>query len=204
MEKRNSVKKTIIFALIIVCLVAIVGGTYSRYTSTGTANVNADIAKWSIKLDTDDISTTPVTKDVDLTFDANDYVANDRIAPGRNASFQIVLDPTDSEVAIDYTLHVDSLNITGITNTNSKIAITSATYTIGEGTEAVEETATLTSGTDLVIPESLADVEADKAVTVKVTLSWDNDETLNAADTANGVAAGTVKIPVTVTASQHI
>lgn len=201
MEKRNSVKKIVILAMILVCLIAIIGGTYSRYVSTGTANVNANIAKWSIKLNGEDASSSAVTKNVALTYSPNSYVKDGTMAPGSTATFSIVLDPSDSEVAVDYLLHIDSANITGLTNANSKLAISGATYRIGDG---AEQTATITSTEDLSISESLADVEADKAITVTVTLGWTNDEELNVADTANGVAGGTVIIPVTVTASQHI
>lgn len=201
-QKQKTTRNVIVFLILIVCLVAIIGGTYSRYTSTGTANVTTEIAKWSIKLGEDDISTTPATKNVTLNYVPNNYVKDGTIAPGREATFTIEVDPTNSEVAVDYLLHVDSENITGITNTNSKLAINGAKYKIGNGEE---QTATLNSSSDLLITESLADVEDGKKVTIIVTIQWDNDnDSLNGADTENGATGANITIPVTLTARQHI
>ena len=130
------------------------------------------------------------------------YVKDGTIAPGRKATFDIVIDPTDSEVAIDYTLKIDTSAITGLTNGNSNVSITKAQYKFGDG---AVQSANITSADGVTISESLADVEAGKALTMTVTVEWDNeDDENNAADTANGVQGGTITIPVTVTAMQHI
>ena len=197
--KTSKVKKGIVLALGLVAVVAITGITYSRYVSTATVNGTADIAKWSIKLNDTDISTTPTTKQVALTFEANEFVKNNTIAPGSKATFDIALDPTGSEVAVDYTLGIDTTAITGITNTNSLIAVTGAKYVI-DG--QAEQDANI-SGTNVVINESLADVLAGNKVTLTVTLEW-QDGAQDAADTTNGISGGTITIPVTVTAEQHI
>ena len=202
MNRKSQVKKGILALAIIACLVAVIGGTYSRYISQGTANTKADIAKWSVKLNGSNMSTTPVTKDVTLTYVENDYVKDNTIAPGRKAKFDIVIDPTDSEVAIDYVLKIDTSDITGLTNSNSEISITKAQYKFGDG---AVQSANITAADGVTISESLADVEAGKALTMTVTVEWDNDDDdNNAADTANGIQGGKITVPVTVTAMQHI
>ena len=202
MNRKSQVKKGILALAIIACLVAVIGGTYSRYISQGTATTTAEIAKWSVKLNGTNMSTTPITKEVQLTYLSNKYVKDGTIAPGRKATFDIVIDPTDSEVAIDYTLIIDTSAITGLTNGNSNVSITKAQYKFGEG---AVQSANITSADGVTISESLADVEAGKALTMTVTVEWDNeDDENNAADTANGVQGGTITIPVTVTAMQHI
>ena len=201
MNRKSKVKKGILAVAIIACLVAVIGGTYSRYISKGTANTTANVAKWSVKLNGTDMSTAPITKDVALTYVANDYVKADTIAPGRKAKFDVVLDPTGSEVAIDYVLKIDTSAITGLTNNTSKVSITNAQYKIGSG---AVQTANITSADGVTISESLADVESNKSLTMTITLEWENDEDLNAADTANGIQGGTITVPVTVTAMQHI
>lgn len=208
MSKRNLQNKQnekiggVIIAIIIILLIVIIGFTYSRYLSTGTANVNAGIAKWQIKLNGEDMSSAPITKDVELTYVANDYVKDDRIAPGRKATFDIILDPTGSEVAIDYKLKVDVASITGVSDVNSKISVTSVIYQIGEDGE--KQRAIISSDNEVVVREALSDVESGKVVKMTAILEWDNDENLNSHDTANGAVAGTIKVPVTVTAEQHI
>ena len=197
--KETKVRKGVMLAILLVAVVAVVGTTYSRYISNATVNASVDIAKWSIKLNDTDISTAPTTKQVALNFVENDFVKTETLAPGTKATFDVVLDPTGSEVAVDYTINIDTANVTGIANSSSNIAVTGAKYVL-DGQE--EQTASV-DGTDVVINESLADVTAGKKVTITVTLEW-VDAMQDAADTANGVAGGTITVPVTVTAAQHI
>lgn len=203
-DEKSKKKRNILLILLLIIAVAVaVGTTYSRYMSTGTANAKAEIAKWQVKLNGENMSTTPITKDVELTYVSNDYVKSDKIAPGRKATFDITLDPTGSEVAIDYILKVDVSAITGISDANSKIAVTGAKYKIGN--EGAEQEATITGEDGVVISETLQEVENGNIVTMTVTLEWDNNEdNLSSHDTANGAAGGTITVPVTVTAQQHI
>ena len=211
MNRQSKTKRGILITLIVVCLIALIAGTYARYTSTGTANVKAQIAKWHVELNGTDITTTSEDVDVPLTYASNDYVKEGKIAPGRSASFTVELDPTGSEVAIDYAFNVDSAAIARAleANSTSVISVTGATYVVGEGTA---QEATISNNT-VTVSEGLTDVEAGKKVTVTVNLSWDNaDDANNASDTAEGVASyntnlstgKVITIPVTVTASQHI
>ena len=211
MNRQSKTKRGILITLIVVCLIALIAGTYARYTSTGTANVKAQIAKWHVELNGTDITTTSKDVDVPLTYASNDYVKEGKIAPGRSASFTVELDPTGSEVAIDYAFNVDSAAIARAleANSTSAISVTGATYVVGEGTA---QEATISNNT-VTVSEGLTDVEAGKKVTVTVNLSWDNaDDANNASDTAEGVASYNtnlstgkfITIPVTVTASQHI
>lgn len=205
MSRQNKKDKKIggiILAILIILLIIIIGFTYSRYLSRGTANANVQIAKWQIKLNGQDMSTVPVTKDVELNFVDNEYVKDDRIAPGRKVTFDVVLDPTGSEVAIDYILNFDVSSITGMTNANSKISVTSVKYKIGN--DGAITNATINND-EVIISESLVDVEANKVVTATLTLEWDNDsDNLSSDDTENGATAGVITLPVTVTAEQHI
>ena len=210
MNRQSKTKKGILIAVIIACLIAIIGGTYARYTSSGTANASVSIAKWHVELAGEDISSQSQNVDVALTYDANSYVKDGKIAPGRTAHFDVELDPTGSEVAIDYSFVVNTAAIAQAleTGSTSEIAIVGATYKVGNGSA---QAATIAQDGTISIAESLADVEAGKAVTVSVTIAWTNDETDNASDTIEGVesyVAGTngkvVTVPVTVTARQHI
>jgi len=210
MDRKSKTKRGILVAIILVCLIALIAGTYARYTGSGTVNVAAQLAKWHVELNGSDISESSQIVQVPLTYDANEYVKNGKLAPGRSATLAVEVDPSGSEVAVDYTFDIDtdalaeSLEL----NSSSAISITGATYSIGSG---AAQNATFTNGL-ITVNESLADVEAGKSVTVSVTVTWDNaNDANNASDTAEGVAsygAGengkTITIPVTVTATQHI
>ena len=210
-ERRSRAKRGILIALVLVLLIYIIGSTYARYTNTVKLNGQVKIAKWAVKLNGTLMDTITETQTVTLTLSDNAYVSDDRIAPDRSAYFDILLDPTGSEVAIDYIIKCDFASATGITNTASKIEVTGVEYweaaaipTPATGGTALDKDDL--QGTDgIKISETLAKVEAGTKIAARVTITWDNDsDGHNVADTANGVAAGTITIPVTVTAQQHI
>jgi hypothetical protein len=210
-ERRNRTKRGILIALLLVLLIYIIGSTYARYTNSATLNGQVQIAKWAVKLNNTLMDTITSTQNVTLTLSPNSFVADNRIAPDRSAYFDILLDPTGSEVAIDYLIKCDFANISGITNNGSDIEISGAEYwkadavgTAGTGTAITVADLKGTNG--IKIAETLAEVQTPTKIAVRVTLTWTHHETTeyNTADTANGVAAGTITLPVTVTARQHI
>jgi len=211
MNRQSKTKRGILIAVILACLIAVIGGTYARYTSSGTANAEVSIAKWNVKLNNQDISSETKTVDVALTFDNNEYVKDGKIAPGRTGHFDVELDPTGSEVAIDYTFKVDTTQISQVleANSTSNISVTGATYKIGTGES---QTASIAADGTITVSESLDQVQQGQKVVVTVNLSWDNDsDSNNVSDTNEGVAsynAGangkSIIIPVTITAAQKI
>jgi len=198
--RKSQAKKLTLIVLIMFVLIAVIGGTYSRYINTATGNAQIDLAKWSVKINGTNMSAID-TLTVPLEYEESDYVTEDKLAPGTSATFTLVIDPTDSEVAIDYEIALGA--VTGLTNNGSAIALTGATYTVQGGTA---QNATINEGAGTIeLTEALADVEADKTVTVVGTITWDNaDDANNTADTANGWADPTPTASVTVTAKQHI
>ena len=136
---------------------------------------------------------------VPLEYVANAKVSANKIAPSGSATFTLVIDPSGSEVAIDYSLSVGA--ITGLTDSGSKLELTSVTYTVQGGSAQ-----TITpGGTAVEFTEALADVTAGKTVTVVGTVTWDNDsDNRSAADTANGWADVSPTASVSITAKQSI
>lgn len=201
-SRKSTVKKMVLVAIILITVVALISGTYSRYTNTATGTATLDVAKWSVKINDKQMSEIASgALPVALTYSANEFVSANKIAPGRSATFTLVIDPTGSEVAIDYKVAIGA--VTGLTNSGSAFALTSATYTVGDGTA---QNATINAGAGTIsFTEALADVEAGKKVTVVGTITWDNAaDAYSAADTANGLADPNPTVAVTVTAQQHI
>lgn len=213
MNRRSQVKRAIIVLIVLACIIAIIGGTYARYSSKGTANAKVDIAKWSIKLGTEDISTQSKTVNANVTYSDNEYVANGKIAPGRSATFSVEVDPTGSEVAIDYTFTVDPTTIaSSLIETNgskANIAVTGAVCTVG-GNPATVTNTTVEGKQVFSVSQDLASVQAGNKVVVTFTATWTNNDTDTAIDTAEGVASSasesgkSITVPVNVTAQQKI
>lgn len=202
-KERNNRKKSAVLVLLLLLLFVVVGGyTYSRYTSTGDVTSTATIAKWAVKIGGANLDTytTDSPLETTLTLVDNEYVADDVIAPGSKGTYEVEIDPTGSQVAIDYTIKLEEVK--GLNPENTQIKVTGAKYTIEGGTEQ-DATVSTTDGT-VTISEDLDSVMANKKVTVKVTIEWVNDETNNTIDTTNGKNGGNVIVTSSITAKQHL
>lgn len=205
MTKQDNTKRkksVILVVLLLLLVVTIVGYTYSRYMSSGTADSTATVAKWSVKIDNNDLDTYKSTPlEAPLTLDTNPYVDEGVIAPGSSGSYTVEIDPTGSQVAIDYVVKVSGIK--GLTTANDNIKVTSAKYWIGE--VAGEGTNALVDGENgVTITESLAQVKNNEKLTVKVTIEWENVEANNDTDTSNGKESETVTVSTSITAKQHL
>jgi len=101
-------KKTIITAgVLAVSALAVIGGsTFAKYYTKIEGSGNAEIAKWSFRAN----NTSTVMEKIQLSNVYNtNILKNKTIAPGTNGSFDIVLDATGADVAIDYAVTFDNL-----------------------------------------------------------------------------------------------
>ena len=75
---------------------------YAKYKTTLTGNGTATVAKWSFKVN----GQTQTIPDIDLATKMKkvNNVAENKLAPGTEGSFELNLDATGSEVAIDYNI----------------------------------------------------------------------------------------------------
>ena len=187
-------KKSILVG-IAVLLLAVVGGiagaTYSRYISSASTTPTAKVAKWKVTVNNVDITGKSETFEAPITWEENENIANDVIAPGRKGTSTLTIDPSGSQVAVKY-----SIKIGDLTGAN------------GEYTNPVEVESIQVDGVTLEYDETTKTYSKDLELTelkpqdVKVNVIWKttNDEN----DTAAGVAEPTISIPLTVTAEQFI
>ena len=204
-KRTSKVKNGILFAVVIAFLIAIIGGTYARYSSSGRVDSAGEIAKWHVTLGEQDISSEEKTIEVNLTADeeSNGNVTAGKLAPGQKLSGTFKVDPTGSEVAVDYLLSIGSVQVTGETwNEGSEVSLSKVTALLEDGTEATE--LTIAEGGTTYF-ENLTDVLNGKDVTFKIYVTWENSEDANNdADTKNGDSVTHITIPVTVVVRQHI
>ena len=103
-DKKTNNNKPIVILLALLLITAIVFSmyAYAKYKTTLTGNGTATVAKWSFKVN----GQTQTIPDIDLTqtMDANNNVAEGKIAPGTSGHFDLELDATGSEVSIDYNI----------------------------------------------------------------------------------------------------
>lgn len=91
---------TITTVLLCVATLGIIGGnTYSKYLTQINGTGNAVIANWSFKANNE----VETMKNIQLNnSNSNANIKTNTIAPGTNGKFDIVIDTTGADVAIDY------------------------------------------------------------------------------------------------------
>ncbi|MBR1883654.1 MAG: hypothetical protein IJ809_01710 [Clostridia bacterium] len=193
------VKNKIFLAIICALLVGIVGTTYSRYTSSATAVASANMAKWNIELNGENISSESKNFNVTAvkkTGVSNNNVVDGKIAPGQTLVASVEVDPTGSEVAVDYLINVGQIQTQGF-DTDSEISLSKVVCTVdGVTSEAVK------TGDGYIFYEDLTNVLAGNKALVEAYVEWTDSD--NAADTANGNAALSIVVPMQVTVRQHL
>ena len=198
-KRTSKVKNTLLAIILLTFLIAIIGGTYARYASSGNANANAQIAKWNIKLQNEDITYTDTTVDVlATTVDnvSNSNVSRDKIAPGQTLGAKVQVNPEGSEVAIDYLVDFGNIQTTNFNN-DSEIKISKVVATLNGTTYDMA-----VSNGKYIFFESLEDVLAGKVVEICAYVTWtDGDVT---ADTYNGVNSEEIIVPINILARQHL
>ena len=196
-RKRSSmmVRLVAVLAVAMMFTMCFVGGTFAKYTSSGTGTDSATVAKWSFKVGETDIATTETftfdlfktIKDTNGTDDETDMnpVDGSIIAPGTQGSFDLVLtnaSQVTAQYAIDYT----------VTNT-SNIPVK---FSVDNGTTWTNDLA------DVAASDSTKLAANTGTTTIKVQWKWDfegNDTT----DTTLGTAGtATLTVAAVVTATQ--
>lgn len=212
-KRTSKVKNGILFAIVIAFLIAIISGTYARFVSTGNITTSTDIAKWHVVLSgngldgnliNQDISSEHKTLIVPVTdAETNNNVLAGKLAPGKNVVATFKVDPTGSEVAMDYIMNVNLSDVSEFTS--SELQLTKVTYTI-EGTNTEEDMVLDSTTGSFSYEQSLADVLAGKDITFKVYVRWTptTDLTRSLSDTEKAVNIENILIPVSIEATQHI
>ena len=153
-------------------------------------------AKWAVAITADDGTTlSSTTQDITFTVQNNTNVVPGKIAPAVTAVAEIELDLTGTEVAVDFDAVIDQSNLSTFGESGDKL-------TLDVKVDGVAYTSGTAQTINLVGNSAFTAANGKKTVTL--TLTWANDDENNEDDTATGIAAPTLTIPVTLTAKQHI
>lgn len=185
--KKGNKKLLVIVALLLLVCVGI--GTYAIYRSSATGTATVPTASWSVKVNSADMETGAFTfGPSDISWTTNTSAVSGKIAPGSTGTITLEIDATGSEVNVDYTATVGTIQVDGVDKTNSGFTVTPHESTDASGTISYSTTANA----------------------MKKTLTFDvewtgTDADLTDKDTADKAMAGkNITIPVTVTAKQHL
>ena len=188
-------KRGLLLVLALLIVTATAGAvtlTYSRYSSSASGSDTAQVATWKVQVNGTDIvaQNTFTANSINWTTNAN--IAEGYIAPSSTGTFDIVINPTGSKVAMKYELSID----TEAFQDYPQIAISSVK--VGSTPISADGSGKYTG----VIP--LSEVEAGTEKTLTVTIEWTNSESNNTSDTTIGSTIQEFEIPVTVTVTQDV
>lgn len=189
-------KRFIMVAAPFFLLLAVIGlsVTYALFESSRKFDTEVDIAKWQVKVNQDVIEGYNSTFTVDkINWDVSPNVLDGKAAPGLSGYFEIEIDPNNNETSIRYDikfdfsrLNINQFTIDGITEINNK-----------------EITRTNVSTYSNII--TLNEIELGEKNTIRVNLTWVNNEMNNVVDSNLGkVLNNKLQIPIVVTITQHL
>lgn len=193
----NIKKIFILLTIIMLCFTIYkIVSTYALFETQLQKNVKTDVGKWNIKVNAEDITNTTTHSFTMNTFKISQspYTKENKIAPGMDGTFEIDIEPQDTQVSIRYDIAIDS---TELTNQSIKLNSVMEKNNNNEIIKTAENTYTG------VIP--LEKINKDYLDAIEISFSWENVEENNEEDTKIGtVYASNLSIPITVTFSQYL
>lgn len=195
-RKRSSlmVRLVAVLAVVMMFTMCFVGGTFAKYTSSGTGTDTATVAKWSFKVGEADIAASnEFTFDLFKTIKDSNGIDNETdmspddgtiIAPGTQGSFDLVLtnaSQVTAQYAIDYT----------VTNTGN----IPVQFSVDGGTHWTNDLA------DVAASDSTKLAANSGTTTITVQWKWDfnGNDTTDTNLGSDGTAVLTVAAAVTAT-----
>lgn len=180
--------------LLVVFVIIEIGDTYALFEKEANTTVENDLAQWVIKINSEtmglNVSEFPIEN---ITWNNSSNVVSGKVAPGIGGYFDIVIDPTDTQVSVRYDITFDFTLIT-----NDMFVVTDIFEVVDDG--LVETAEDVYTG---II--SLEDINDEKIHIVRVSLDWLNDEDNNASDSLLGkVRNNRISIPIEVNVSQYL
>lgn len=214
-------KKVNVLIILSFLLVLVLGGayTYSKYKTVASGNASVDVANWNILVNgcnianpgentnvncfsqvTNDDGTVTITKNFDVedfdysNFDNQDVVDN-KIAPGSEGKFRINIDPSDTEVSIEYTMYITLVKENGsIKISRSNPNSTDMTLMEDDGYHGILQ---YTSDGFIHIDDNGNRTSVDD-LEFLVNVLWENNEDNNLIDTEIGTSSETPILGVSV------
>ena len=131
-------RKKIWFIVIIAVTLTIfsIVNTFALFETNGYSDTEMEIGKWKIYVNDVDISVANTITLDDFVYSASSHTDDGYFAPGRSATFEIEIDASESEVAIEYSLEIDDSAIEdhpnisfSITNLDTNQVINDTEYT---------------------------------------------------------------------------
>lgn len=192
----NKKETTVIGIILITVFLFLITVTYSLFETQKQITVNSNIAKWNVK-----VNNTMVTKATSqnstfnlgsIDWQSGGHVKPGKAAPGSQGTFEIEIDPTNTDVSFTYELTIDTSGLH-----NDKFTISNVREI--NGNEFIR-----TGENTYVGIARLSDNQNNEKYNIAININWINDENNNKNDYNLGSTADLdINIPVSLLISQY-
>ena len=192
----NKKKITVIGIVLIAVFLFLITVTYSLFETRKEATVSSSIAKWNVK-----VNNTMITKSTNqnstfslgsINWQSGGHVKSGKAAPGSVGTFEIEIDPTNTDVSFTYELTIDTSGL------NNEEFIISNVREIN-GNEFIR-----TDKNTYVGIARLDDNQNNEKYNIAINITWNNNEENNENDYNLGKNADIdINIPVSLNISQY-
>ena len=192
-------KKHILIGLCVVSVIVLIiqiTYTYSLFETDRDAVVVSPIAKWNVLVNNINVTYNLSQQNSfvlgGVNWQSGNHVRAGKAAPGSVGTFEINVDPTDTEVSFLYEITIDT---SGFLNDS---------FYISSVRELNNNQFIRTGENTYVGIASLSDIQNNTVYHIEIDISWANDDNNNDRDYALGILAeDTVNIPVTLRFLQY-
>ena len=156
-----------IIALSLIILSLVVIDTYGLFEAEGSASNNLSVGNWEIVLNGEDVTLEQAITIDDFTYTNNSHTESGYFAPGSSANLDVIIDASNSNVAMSYTISIDSSAFDDYPNIHLAVTDLSTNQVISGDTI-----------TGQILLNSVS-----KQVRLRFSLVWEDDEDYDVSDT---------------------
>lgn len=166
--------------------------TYSKYNTENDGRDSTTVAQWNVKIGKNNMNNGyDFSNELVLKIENNKNVIDGKIAPGTSISTQFSLDCSECETSLKYIVKPSQIKCDG--KEDLRFVVTSINNE--KNTMIYDEEEKYYFG--------VVDTrDAYKIINIKATVSWNNDDENNVADTESGVENSIIVLPLTVRVEQ--
>lgn len=184
----------LIFILTVLMSGTLIANSYGLFETRSEANVEQSLAKWVIKIN-DNMATGNTQSFIidEFNYDSNGYISDDRLAPGGNCYFDLVLDATDTNVSVKYVIDFDFSELENYSFIQTNVANMNGNTIIRSGKNQY---------TGLI---DVNEITTKGINTIRVELLWPNNDNNNEKDSELGLTENLkISIPISINFSQYL
>lgn len=197
MNKKIISRMLILISLIIILFVIYtITRIYAVFYTEAQGDMQKKISNWTIFVNNTNISEGQVENFTidELNFKTNEHVKEGKLAPNTSGSFNITIDPSNTEVAIRYNITINKENLL-----NSAAQLISIKE-IEQNNNLIETEKNVFTG---II--TLKDIQDGKKNIIETTIQWNDTGESDEKDTEIGIIKNPkIEIPITVDVSQYL